>query len=336
MVEADRADGVEVAQVVLVRRVRAVPGHDVQRRMVDRCAPQAAFELGDQLEVTVHVLECRMRGLEVAWVGQAVGADRAEVGQLQQRAVVLADVAAARAVGQFHPEAHATRDHRDLLRLDLDHAHLGQQAQRAQLGHDQQLAIGVVEIAADHVAVGRVQMDAHTRVRIGRTVATHGVQAFDEVGRQLRQRQRAPAQLVRRGRLCAEITLQLRLRERGELAVGDRRAYPVQPAAAIAAARRGKRGAGQLFGVQAVGHLLRRVLPDRQCTGHGLGGEFVAETGLVAAGGEGGGHGNSRDCRPAAGTTMWTGKSGGRPTFPADRTTRRGGSGRTRCYRTAR
>ncbi|KAG1243080.1 hypothetical protein G6F68_015937 [Rhizopus microsporus] len=141
--------------------------------MVDRCAPQAAFELGDQLEVTVHVLECRMRGLEVAWVGQAGGADRAEVGQLQQRAVVLADVAAARAVGQFPPEAHATRDHRDLLRLDLDHAHLGQQAQRAQLGHDQQLAIGVVEIAADHVAVGRVQLDAHPRVRIGRTVATH-------------------------------------------------------------------------------------------------------------------------------------------------------------------
>ncbi|KAG0773075.1 hypothetical protein G6F22_015190 [Rhizopus arrhizus] len=246
VVVTDRADGVEAAQIVAVRRVVAVPGHHVQRRMVDRCAPQAAFELGDQLEVTVHVLECRMRGLEVAWVGQAVGADRAEVGQLQQRAVVLADVAAARAVGQFHPEAHATRDHRDLLRLDLDHAHLGQQAQRAQLGHDQQLAIGVVEIAADHVAVGRVQMDAHTRVRIGRTVATHGVQAFDEVGRQLRQRQRAPAQLVRRGRLCAEITLQLRLRERGELAVGDRRAYPVQPAAAIAAARRGKRGAGQL------------------------------------------------------------------------------------------
>ncbi|KAG1391533.1 hypothetical protein G6F59_014867 [Rhizopus arrhizus] len=173
VVVTDRADGVEAAQIVAVRRVVAVPGHHVQRRMVDRCAPQAAFELGDQLEVTVHVLECRMRGLEVAWVGQAVGADRAEVGQLQQRAVVLADVAAARAVGQFHPEAHATRDHRDLLRLDLDHAHLGQQAQRAQLGHDQQLAIGVVEIAADHVAVGRVQMDAHTRVRIGRTVATH-------------------------------------------------------------------------------------------------------------------------------------------------------------------
>ncbi|MNN40485.1 hypothetical protein D3C81_1545620 [compost metagenome] len=156
MVVADRADGVEAAQVVAVRRVVAVPGDHVQRRVVDRGTPQAAIELGDQLEIAVDVFECGMRGLEIARIGQAVGADRAQVGQLQQCAEVLADVATARAVRQLDTEADAARNHRDLLRFDLDHAQLGQQAQAAQLRHDQQLAVGVVEVAANHVTVGGV------------------------------------------------------------------------------------------------------------------------------------------------------------------------------------
>ena len=223
--------------------------------MVDRCTPQAAFELGDQFEVAIHILERRMRGFEVARIGQAVGSDRAEVGQLQQRTVVLADVATARAIGQFNAEAHAARDHRDLLRLDLDHAQLGQQAQRAQLRHDQQLAVGVVEVAADHIAVGGVQVN-DTGMRVGRAVATHctGPRRSPSAAQAAAADSSAAGSArpaVRRNHSAAATA------RTGELAMGHRRADPVQPAAAVAATRRGEGGAGQLFGVQAVGHLLR-------------------------------------------------------------------------------
>src|SRR5258705_12901405 len=46
-------------------------------------------------------------------------------------------------------------------------------------------------------------------------------------------------------------------------------------------ARRGERGAGDRFGVEAVRHLLRRVLPDRQRARQRLAGELVAEARLV-------------------------------------------------------
>src|SRR5690606_41427699 len=63
----------------------------------------------------------------------------------------------------------------------------------------------------------------------------------------------------------------------------DRRwADAVQPAAPMGAARRGERGTGQLLRVQPVRDPLRRVAPDRQRAGDGLGGELVAEARLVA------------------------------------------------------
>jgi len=127
-------------------------------------------------------------------------------------------------------------------------------------------------------------VDAHAVVRIGRAVAAHGVQAIDEIGGAARQRQRVPAQLV--GRHCAvrEIAVQVRLRIRAELTVRHRRADPVQPATPVAAARRGERGARQLFGIQPMRHPLRRVAAHRQRAGHRLGGELIAETGLVTVG----------------------------------------------------
>ncbi len=63
-----------------------------------------------------------------------------------------------------------------------------------------------------------------------------------------------------------------------ELAMHRRRPDAIQPTAAIAPTWRGERGAGELLGVEAMGHLLRRVTPDRQTAGNGLGGELVAKT----------------------------------------------------------
>ena len=164
-----------------------------------------AHELGDQLVRLVDVLVGGDRGQEVARVGEAVRADRAEVGQLERRAVVLADIAARRAVGQLDPKAHAARDHDDLLRLGVDHAELGDEALAPELRHDQQLAVGAVEDAPLHRLVRGVQVHRRTGLRMRVAVAGHRHEAVDEVGRLRRQRQRVPAQLVRRRRHVAEI-----------------------------------------------------------------------------------------------------------------------------------
>ena len=69
----------------------------------------------------------------------------------------------------------------------------------------------------------------------------------------------------------------------GETAgVLHRRPDPIQPGALVAAARRGERRAGQLFGVKPIGAALRRIAPDRQRAGQRLGLETVAEAGHVA------------------------------------------------------
>ena len=89
-------------------------------------------------------------GLEVARVGQAIGADRPAVGQRELGAVVFADVAARGAVDQFDAEFDAARDDADIAGRYVDAAELGEKAQARLLRHDQQLAVGVVEVLVHH------------------------------------------------------------------------------------------------------------------------------------------------------------------------------------------
>ena len=200
VIEADRPDRVEALEVVLVRRMIAVPGHDVERRVVDRGPPQVACELRDELEVALPVLVPRDGRPEVAGIGEPVAADRPQVRKAERRAVVLADIPARIAVGKLDREAHAARDHGNLGRRDLEPAELGAKPQPALLRHDQKLAVGVVEIAVAHRPVRRVQVDAAALHRDGASVAAHRDPAVDEVDRRRGKRQRVPAQLVRRRR----------------------------------------------------------------------------------------------------------------------------------------
>ena len=87
---------------------------------------------------------------EVARIGEAIRADRPAVGQREAAAVVLADVGARRTVDQLDAEDHAARNDADFARLDLDHAELGAEAQRALLRDDEQLAVRVAEVLAHH------------------------------------------------------------------------------------------------------------------------------------------------------------------------------------------
>src|SRR5690348_8922200 len=61
-----------------------------------------------------------------------------------------------------------------------------------------------------------------------------------------------------------------------------RRANAIEPGAAQLAPGGGEGGAGDLLGIKAKRHALRRVAPLRQRTGYRFGRELVAEAGEVA------------------------------------------------------
>ncbi|MNZ88865.1 hypothetical protein D3C78_1077670 [compost metagenome] len=274
MVEAHGADGVETTQVVFVRDVVTVPGHDVERRMVQLAPPQFTEEFLYQGGRLPEIFVVRDRGQEVPRVGQAVAANRPQVRQTQRRAMVLGQVATCLRVEQFDTEFQATRQYRYFQRLQFQHAQLGDNTQTAQLRHQQPFAIGIEEHPL-HGAIGAVMVNADAGRLFRARVGGHAHQAVDEISRLGGDVQRVPAQAV--GRHFAQRTtgqLPLQLDERR---VVGRRLNAVHPGTPRFAADHGECGAGEQFGVEAVRGFLRRVLADRQCARQRFTAEFVAE-----------------------------------------------------------
>ena len=58
-----------------------MPGDDIQRRVIEGGRPERATEFLEHPDRAVAVLERRNGRLEVARIGEAVGADRPELGQ---------------------------------------------------------------------------------------------------------------------------------------------------------------------------------------------------------------------------------------------------------------
>ena len=98
-----------------------------------------------------------------------------------------------------------------------------------------------------------------------------------------RDRQRPPAQLIRRRRRFVErrAANQAR-RDLAKRLVHGRRPNPIRPAAPARGARRREARAVDLLGVEAVRRLLRIALPDGQRARQRFAREVVAEPGLVA------------------------------------------------------
>ena len=284
MVVEQRADRREAPQVVFVGIVVAVPGDHVERRMRHLGAIKLAAPFDDQRAGLFAVLVGRDRRVEIARVGEAVGADRPAVRQRQRAAVVLAHVGARRSVDQFAAEDHAAGNDADFAGLDLDDAELGAEAQLVLLRHDQHLAIGIEEVLALHRLGDQQHVRRHAGLRLGIARRGDGVHAGDEGEPLLRDRRRTPAQLPDRqfgvvalGRGADRAPVDL-LEAGG---VPDRRANAVKPGPLVGRLRRRERRAGNLLGIEAVAHLLRRVPPDRQRTRQRLRFEGVAEPGHV-------------------------------------------------------
>ena len=296
MVEQDRADRAVVLQVVLAGRVVAVPGDHIERAVPDRGAVELAAPLHGDRRRHLAVLERRHRGLEVAAVGHAVGADRATPRQLELLAVVLAHEAACRAFQDLDPVDQAARDQRDLLRGQVDDAELGAEPQLAFLRHHQQLAVGRVEVLVDHRGGDQVDVARHADLGVDVAGRGHGPHAGQPGQFLAGMRHRAPAVLAERDHVRIDVRRRAPVRQvdLGE-AVGvlHRRPDPVAPSAFVLVARRGEGGARELLAVQTVVALLRAVHALRQGAGQGLGLEVVTEPRHVA-GSTGGGRGPFR------------------------------------------
>ena len=143
-----------------------MPGDDVERGVIDARAKEASGELCDQLVRSLRVLVARLRREEIARIGESVGADRAEVGELERRPEVLANVAADRTGRSVDAKAQSARNHRDLLGFDADAAELRVDSQRPELRDDQPFPVRAVEEAFAHRLIRGVQVDAASRVRV--------------------------------------------------------------------------------------------------------------------------------------------------------------------------
>ena len=202
MIERNRVDAVEERQIVLVGRVVAVPCHDIERRVIDDGRPQPAQKFRGDVELAFAIFKRRYGRLEVARIGQAICADRAQFRQPERQAIVLADVSARLLLRKNHAEFDPARNHADLARRDLQNAELGMKAKRAQLRNDQHLAVGGVEEAVLHRRVCGIEMNRHARLHRRIAVAAQRDDAVDEISLLFGNGQRIPAQLIgRRGNL---------------------------------------------------------------------------------------------------------------------------------------
>lgn len=153
VVEADAADGVEAAQVVLVGVVVAVPRDHVEGRVRLHRLVKAVGELGRHRVLVwavkrhaAAVLVKRSQGrLEVARVGEPVGADGAQLREDKVALVQLQGVAARGARGEVDGELDAARDDGDLHGPDEQPTLLGADVQDALLRDEQEVSICGVE-----------------------------------------------------------------------------------------------------------------------------------------------------------------------------------------------
>src|SRR3954469_9935628 len=141
-----------------------------------------ALELDQQLTGRVALFERSAGSQEIARVRETVGADRAEFGQAEQRAVILADIACGPPVGQCDPEFDAARDKCDLAGRGVDYAELGTQPQAPVLRYDQQLAVDIAEHPVGHRAIGTVDMNPDTVTPARIAIRADRRQTLDKIG----------------------------------------------------------------------------------------------------------------------------------------------------------
>lgn len=72
MIEGGCIDGAEVGQVILVRRIVAVPSNHIKGGMVLLCAPESAVKLMNDCVAAQAILKCSCWAQEVSGSSEAI------------------------------------------------------------------------------------------------------------------------------------------------------------------------------------------------------------------------------------------------------------------------
>src|SRR5207237_5593927 len=118
-----------------------------------------AQEFRRDMEFAVLIFVGRGGRLEVARIGQAIGADCTEFRQPEWKAVVLADVTARLFLLEDDAEFDPAWNHANLAGLYRENPELGMKAERSELRNNQQFPIRRVEVAILHRSVGGIERD---------------------------------------------------------------------------------------------------------------------------------------------------------------------------------
>src|SRR5215831_11182404 len=183
MIKADRADHHEARQIVFIRDEITVPGDHAERRIRALGGPQIALELRHHDAGPWPLLIGRDRRLEIARIGKAVRAQRAEFRQPEPLAVILADVAAGRAARQLDTKPQPAWDNDDLAIIRVQNAEFGDKARAALLRDNEHVAVRIVEIALRHGGVGGIDVNRQARLVGGAPAAPNGDDTVDKIGR---------------------------------------------------------------------------------------------------------------------------------------------------------
>src|SRR5262249_42574617 len=153
--------------------------------------------------------------------------------------------------------------------------------QSPELGNDQELAIGIVEIATDHGSIRDVPVDSTAELLLRGAVPTRGAKSGHKVSWSGGDRQWVPAQPVWRGSRRIKSTAQLPVIQALEFTGQGGRANPVQPAPAVGVSRRCKCSARKLFRIQTVSTALGRVASFGERARESLCPKFIPKSVLI-------------------------------------------------------
>mmetsp|Transcript_926 Transcript_926/g.1896 ORF Transcript_926/g.1896 Transcript_926/m.1896 type:complete len:317 (+) Transcript_926:306-1256(+) len=184
VVKAHGVHGAEAIQVVPVRDVVPVPGHDVERGEGLLRLKQLPFKFvqnGEEIRVPLRVLVPRQRALEVSRVCQPVGSDGPEVRQPEAARVHLQQVPAGGAIWQVHAEPNSSGNNRDAADGHLQQPHLRGEMEGALLRHNEVAAVRVGQTASVHPNVGAVHVNCKPVLGAGAPGAAEGHDARNKV-----------------------------------------------------------------------------------------------------------------------------------------------------------
>ena len=176
MVVADRANGVKESQIILVRRVVAVPRHHIEGTVRLLIPEELPLELAiDAPLLLSFVLVPRDRRLKMHRIRQAIRPNRPQIRQHKVTLIGLANESTRSEItsrrmlaallmesSKFHPILNPSLNHANLQRRNHHPTKLGRHVERALLWHDQKVAVRRVEDLVAHAGREGVGMDAQT------------------------------------------------------------------------------------------------------------------------------------------------------------------------------